>query len=167
MYIKNGDYATRLQGIKPGVNGADDTLYLKDTIPTTVLLKGWQAQSSERYRGITLNASMDDVTVQCKLTTNGDYSLHRLFSVVLRYCLKRGRLIFDSYGMQVASFSYTPPMLSDQDEMEYESVCTINCKVTDTWIEKDWITPDDAGKITIELFAHSNQPDTEDVEFTT
>lgn len=150
MFISNGQHTVKLTGILKK-DGTPTTLFVEPELPDGVRLTGWTAKSSEKGRGAVVSASMDDVTVQCKLTTNGDFSIHRLLSIVIRYCLKRGRLIFDKYGMQTPTFSYTPPMLTDQDEHEFESVYTINAKFTDTWIEKEFDLQDSAANIVVNL----------------
>lgn len=162
MFISNGQHTVRLTGILKK-SGEPTTLFLDQELPDNTRLTAWTAKSSEKGRGATVSASMDAVTVQCKLTTNGDFSIHRLMSIVTRYCLKRGRLLFDQYGMQVASFSYTPPMLTEQDEHEFESVYTINAKFTDTWIEKEYDLADSAANVVVSLIVHSEKPSNEDV----
>jgi hypothetical protein len=151
IYVTNGNFKAKLEGMK--VDGSTTTLYLDEDIPTDVSLKGWQAESSDRRKGYRVLASMDEVTVQCKLTTVGDYSIHRLLSIVLRYCLKSRRMLFDSYGLQVATFSYTPPIMTDPDENEFETIHTVNAKITEQWIEEEVPLLDDAAKLEVEVNA--------------
>lgn len=150
MYISALGFQAKLEGILTRDN-EDTILYLDKEVPENVSLVGWSATSSDRRKGAILNASTDDVVIQCKLTTTGDFSVHRLLAIVIRYCLKIGRLKFDEMGLQVATFSYSPPMLTDQDELEYESIFSITGKFTDHWIEREFDAPDDAANIDIGL----------------
>ena len=163
MFISNGQHTVKLTGILKK-DGTPTTLFLEPDLPDNTRLTAWTAQSSEKGKGAVVSASMDSVTVQCKLTTNGDFSIHRLLSIVIRYCLKRGRLIFDKYGMQVPTFSYTPPMLTEQDEHEFESVYTITARFTDTWIEREFDLQDGAANIVVDLCATPTNPQNDIVE---
>lgn len=161
VVVTNGiDYAI-VKGIIVKDN-ADTVLCLDRDLPDNSRLTGWKAQSDTKDRGVVINSSVDDVVVQVKLTTTGDYSLHRLLSVVTRYCLKKNRLMFDSMGMQVATFSYSPPMLTESSDLEFESVLKIEAKMTDSWIEKDFDFPNRASNVEINMIAES--PGEEDVQ---
>lgn len=161
VFIKNGDFISRMDGLK--IEDDAHYIYLKDELPSTVPLKGWQAVSSLPQSGLLMASSMDDVTVQMKLTTTGDYSVHRLLSIVLRYCIKKSRLDFDSYGLQVATFSYSPPALSDEADMHFESVYTITGKSRDLWIEREFDFMDEAANMVVCGTAESESEGNEDV----
>lgn len=150
IFILALGFGARLDGMLVR-EGEDTLLYLDREVPAGTALVGWTATSSPKATGAVLGASIDDCTIQCKLTTTGDYTVHRLLSIVLRYCLKRGRPLFNDLGLQVATFGYSPPVLSDSEEMEFETVYTINAKFTDHWIEREFDAPDQAAQIDTDL----------------
>lgn len=150
MYIRALDFEAKLEGVLVR-EGEDTALYLSQDVPDGTPLVGWSAGSSDKRRGAILSASTDDVSIQCKLTTTGDFSVHRLMAIVIRYCLKRGRPYFDEVGLQVATFGYSPPMLTDQEELEYETVFNITGKFTEHWIDHEFDAPDDAANIDVNL----------------
>lgn len=129
--------AVLLEGI---LKGSPTSLCLNAALPDGVPCKGWSAISSGSHKKYQLSASKDDVRVQCKLTTNGDMSIHRLLSIALRWALKKYRLRFDTYGMIETTFSYTPPVVVDSEQHIFESVYTIDAQFVDHWIEKEWDT---------------------------
>jgi hypothetical protein len=157
LHITNGPFSANLIGTKTNKSGNTE-LYLDTELPTGIALRGWSAQSDVRSRGVKVSASTDDVRVQMTLTTTGDLGVHRLLSIVLRYCLKRGRPFFDKNGLQVATYTYTPPIMSEQSEIEFESTCTIDGKFTDHWIESEFDVPDSAGDIQVNMIAHPISP---------
>jgi hypothetical protein len=166
--LTNGKVTTRVAGILPSPDGIQpDTVLTKDMLVAPVGLQGWKAQSMERAKGIVLNASQDLVTIQLSLSTTGDMGIHRLFQNVTRYCLKRGRLLFDSYGLQVATFSHTPMVASEPNEPEFESTFTIEARYTDAWIEKEFDLPDSTAKLVVDVdavpFTTANGEQTVDV----
>lgn len=149
VILTNGFQTNRISGILVR-DGHPTTICLNDKLPEGASLAGWRAQSQERARGVVAAASMDDVTIQLTLTTHGDPSVHRLLAVVVRACLKRGRLMFDMYGLQKATYSYTPPIVSDQAELEMESQFTIEAIYTDLWVDKEFDLNDSASNILVE-----------------
>jgi len=154
IFLTNGTVTTKMRGILVR-DGYPTTIYLEDKLPEGTSLPGWRAVSSPRGKGIVCSASTDTVTVQMTLTTTGELSIHRLLSVVLRYCLKRGRMTFESYGMQVPTYSYTTPIVSDQAELEMESTYTIESKYTDLWIDKEFDLQDQAANVSVGTIAQS------------
>jgi hypothetical protein len=163
VFIANGTEIFKLEGIVAKA-GKPTVLCLDREIPEGTSLKGWRACSDDRKKGYVINASIDDITIQLKLSTNGDFVIHRLLVILLRYCIKSRRMEFDNYGIQVASVNFSPPMLTDPDEMEFESVFTLSAKFTDHWIEKEFDLPDAAAKIDIGLIASSVDEENQDVE---
>lgn len=152
LVITNGTASAILRGILVR-DGEDTVLCLDRDLPEHSRLTGWKAMSDDTTKGYIVHSSMDDVRVQIKLTTTGDYSLHRLLSVVTRYCLKHGRVMFDQMGMQVATFSYTPPIMTENTEFEYESLFTIEAKMTDSWVHEEFFFNDRTADTLISLTA--------------
>ena len=85
---------------------------------------------------------MDTTKVNVSLTTAGDYALHRLLVVLLRYCLKASRLDFENSGMQTPSFSQQPPILVDEAQMIWQTSFIMTAISTDYWINQEFITND-------------------------
>jgi hypothetical protein len=140
LYVKNGSIVRMIRGL--AVKETQVDIYVTESISAGTPIKGWVAQSAETVKGYHINESVDRVRIQCKLQTTGDYSVHRLLSIVVRYCLKSSRLLFDSMGVQVATFSYTPPMPSEMTEMEFETVYTIEGLLKESWVIAEFQTPD-------------------------
>ena len=156
--VTNDQFTSRVTGILPGSSTSPDTIFVADALPADVRLSGWRTQSQRLEKGIICNASTDLVTIQLKLTTTGDMGVHRLLAIVLRYCLKRGRLLFDQYGLQVATFSFTPMAATDETEAEFESTATIEAKYTDLWIEREFDLSDSTKKLVMDLDAVPGEP---------
>jgi hypothetical protein len=148
--------------------GQDTQLVLDAAIQATsdIFSKPWDAASGREDRLYSINSSQDDVQVQMNLQTLGDASVHRLLATVIRYCLKKQRLWFDECGLQVATYSQTPPILTEDGESEFQTVYTIQAKFTDSWIDHEHTLPDPTANIKIEVVAESSVLDEErdDVE---
>jgi len=129
----------KIRGVISGTS--HDTICLETALLEDVSLKGWKVQSAESTKGYLINESQDKVHIQCKLQSTGDYSVHRLLGITMRYCLKSSRLHFDRLGLQVATFAYTPPMPTEQSELEFETVFTIEGLLKEGWIAKEYKTP--------------------------
>lgn len=155
LILKNGDITRIIKGILVR-EGEDTQIFLDKELPKNVKLSGWKVQSDVKESGYVINASTDDVTIQLNLQTLGDYSVHRLLATVIRYCLKKQRLWFDQYGLQVATYSQTPPLLTEENENEFQTVFTINGKFTDSWIVSEVDLPDSTANIDFGLIAHSD-----------
>jgi hypothetical protein len=151
VIVANGKFTARVQGIL--VRDGDDTrLQLDTAIPAGTQYKGWKAQSLPREKGVEILSSMDKVTLQANLMTTGSASVHRLLALVIRYCLKRGRQLFEIYGLQVPTVSYSPLMLTDDGELEYQSVFTIETMVSDSWIHREFDLNDNTKNIVVHPF---------------
>jgi hypothetical protein len=148
VLITNGAFSATLRGINT-TDGQPTRVHLESEIPENTPLNGWRAQSFVREKGIEVHNSMDQVNVQCQLITTGDPSIHRLLSVVLRACLKRGRPTFDKYGMQIATFGYQPIQPSENTEMEFTSVYSVEARFTDSWIYKEFDLADPSANVLV------------------
>ena len=153
IIITNGEYSAVLDGIIDA-----STLCLKEDLPDGLNPKGWKAQTAGSNKIYTVNSSTDSISVQCKLTTHGEPGNHRLLGLVLRAVLKSCRLNFDKIGFQNTRVSYTPMVVTDQTEMEYESVYSIDGVFTDSWIVKEAQGPDSASNIGVETTAVNPEP---------
>lgn len=151
-----------LEGIVEGEG--TQALCLSAALPDGVPAGGWKAVSSGSFKKYALAASKDDTRVQCKLTTNGDLSVHRCLSIALRWALKRYRLRFDEYGMQEMTFSYTPPVVTDDTEHIYESIYTLDSQFTDHWIDKEYDTLPQGTNFGVSATAMNKEEEKEDVK---
>jgi hypothetical protein len=153
VYIRQGDFVATCIGIIPGTPGEETAILLDRDVPAKTSFTGWTSESAPEATGYVVNSSQDDVEVQVTLTTNGDYSIHRLLSIVTRYCLKRGRGLFNQHGMQVASFNQGMPLQNLDNDKLYQTTFTVRAKVTEHWIEKEYRGEDPSGRLDIDLIA--------------
>ena len=144
--VTNGQSFARIKGINKR-DGQDTELVLDGAVQGPY--KGWRSQSLIRQKGAEILSSMDSVTVQIQLLTTGSASVHRLLALAIRYCLKRGRQIFEQYGVQTPTFSYTPMMITDDTELEYQTTFTVEAKVSDSWIHREFNLPDDTKEVVL------------------
>lgn len=167
LVVTDGRDFFRIKSIIPGHPSGDDPkdteIVLDKKIPDGYSLKGWKAQSLPKQTGYEVNASVDKVTVQINLSSSGAASVHRLLSILIRYCLKRGRRYFEHYGLQVPTFSYTPLMLTSPEELIYESTFTIETKVTDTWIAREFELNDNTKNVILGATAVPTDEDDDEV----
>jgi hypothetical protein len=161
LILSNGKEKAKLTGILKKDNSTE--IFIDKELPKNTKLSGWGAYSGIYQKGYLINSSVDTVNVQCNFQSVGDYSVHRLMATIIRACLKKQRLWFDSYGLQVSTFSQTPPILSEEAETEFQTIFTINGKVTDSWIAKEYELPDEAAKIVLEIVADSGDDDKDEV----
>lgn len=130
-----------------GVNNSDSvTVILDRDIPlfeNKPILKGWTFRSKHKSKIATINASGDSVNVGVLLKTTGDIQLHKLFCLVMRYILKKGRVVLESQGLQVATVTQSPPSEegSTQD-IAFTTTFSIKATAFDFWIEKIVSLPD-------------------------
>jgi len=154
LWVTIGNFRSQISGILVG--DATTQILLKGDVPAGTAFRGWSAQTSSVQKQYEIHASIDNTEIQVKLTTAGEYEVHRLMAVALRYVLKQGRSRFDDLGLQVATFSQSFPMLSDQEQLVYETSFGISCKVTDTWIDHEYALPDPAARIDLDFVATEN-----------
>lgn len=159
VVITNGEFSNTVEGIMDA-----STICFRDEFPENISPENWTAQTSGTDRRYVINASTDSVSVQCKLTTHGDPSLHRLMSVILRGIIKSARLDFESIGFQNTKVSYGSMVLTNQDDLTFESVVTIDGIFTDHWILREYDTIDASSNIGIDMTVTSEYEYNEDVE---
>jgi len=151
VIITDGTQMLRLDGVLAR-EGQDTLLYFKPTTPIVdSRLKGWQSQSDQPQTGYEISSSIDAVTIQCKLTTVGDASLHRLLQLCTRYAFKSRRLLLDSYGIQCSTLNYRPIMLEDGEEPMYSSVVSVTAKAPESWISAEYPYPDSAARVDVQV----------------
>lgn len=149
IWLRNGDFKVQVRGVHTQ-KGKDTRILLNSRVPEGTNYKGWVAQSSERRFGYEVHSNIEAVEVNCKLTTSGDYSLHRLMAIVTRYCLKRGRFLFESYGFQAPKISQGMAVLENggQDAPAiFTTVFSVNGKLGEHWIANEFEYGNASGKI--------------------
>lgn len=130
-----------------GFNNSDSvTVILDKDLPIfegKPLLKGWTFKSKHGTRVAVINASGDTVSIGVLLKTTGDIQLHKLFTLVMRYILKKGRMTLESQGLQIATISQSPPSEegSTQD-VAFTTTFSLKATAFDFWIEKKVSLPD-------------------------
>ncbi len=159
LYAVNGNTQVKVKAFQVG--SPNSILHLEEPLPAGTTMKGWKVQTLPSPQAVILNASTDSVSVQMVLYTSGDMDLHRVYCQVVRYCLKRGRAILESYGIQNASFSMQPPLATDDKNLIFRTNFSMQAEETETWIEDD-LTPVDG--VSFETTADSDDPDHEEVE---
>ena len=132
LYFKSGQHSSVINSLYKQDNLV--VLQLKDDLPSGLPLQKCQIMTGSDQTWYMINSSIDTVKANVTLTTAGDHAIHRLMTVVLRYCLKSGRMLFDNYGMQVATFSQQPAMLADDTQLIWQTAFMIDAKITDHWI---------------------------------
>lgn len=152
VILKQGDFLAGVCAIHVK-EGEDTRILLDKDVPPGLPLAGWKAQSSEKITNYTINSSTDDTELVAKLTTTGDYSVHRLMATVVRYCLKSARLLFESYGFQTPRIQQGMPTLADDTQMVYETIFTITGKVTDHWIAHEYQANDPSDSLDVGVTA--------------
>jgi hypothetical protein len=152
MIISHGEFSTSIESMLVR-DGEDTIINLKDALPEGTALRGWKAQSQIRQKGIEYNASAEKVNVSIYLTTSGDASINRMLSTIVRAVLKKGRMTFEQAGMMTPLFSYSPVLLTESNEMEFESTFTIEATMVDAWIEREFWLNDKTTNIDIQATA--------------
>jgi len=101
------------------------------------LLKNWTIKSKHEERVAVVNGSGDSVNVGILLKTTGDIQLHKLFTLVLRYVLKKGRMTLESQGLQIATVTQGAPE-EDGSSQDIVFTTSFNIRATafDFWIDR-------------------------------
>jgi hypothetical protein len=159
VILTNGTAYARLDSVGPARQGYPTQLYLNHKLPVGTRLENWRAQSHPVRTGFSLKGSLEDVRVQAKLRSPGDPSVHRLLAIVIRACLKSGRLLFDSYGLQTPTFSqgYMQP-IEGEGILVCETDFSIDGKLLETWVDHEFTAGDDTVPVDVQVTAVP-QPD--------
>lgn len=130
-----------------GVFNSDSvTVILDSDIPKfegKPLLKGWNFKSRHATRTAVINASGDTVSIGVLMKTAGDIQLHKLFCLIIRYVLKKGRMTLESQGLQIATITQGAP---EEDgggqDVFFSTTFSIRATAFDFWIERKVQSPD-------------------------
>jgi hypothetical protein len=135
-YLEQGDFISRIDLVIPDLENDRARIVCADSIPK-VSLAGWAVTTSPSHRIAILNASGNMATVSIDLKSSGDIETHKLLALVVRYCLKKGRLLMDSEGLQVSTSSQNFPMAYDEEQGIFQTVFTLTGKIWDCWIQDE------------------------------
>jgi hypothetical protein len=125
-------------GVVPTVNGLQ-------------VLQDWEFRSSASGWDVTYGNSGDTVTVRCYVRTAGDIELHRIFTTIIRWCLKRGRQYLEFQNIQSSTIQQSEPSPADPTGGEgFVSTFTVTGIAQDVWVAKRTRIPE---KITMSLAA--------------
>jgi len=130
-----------------GLNNSDSiTVVIDKDLPIfegKPLLRGWSFKSKHGTRVAVINASGDSVNIGVLLKTTGDIQLHKLFTLVMRYILKKGRMTLESQGLQVATITQSPPSEEGgTQDVAFTTTFSIKATAFDFWIDKKVSLPD-------------------------
>jgi hypothetical protein len=153
QFIGNHQFSSVIVGLVK--TASNYMICLRDVVPEGTDLRGWSTFSDVSGVVGDVGQSMDDVQVSLSLLTHGDPSVHRLYSVMTRYILKRSRMQLISYGLYNPTFSYSACQLVDTDLMRFESMISISGLFVDAWIEGERNATDRTSRMTIEWIATS------------
>lgn len=134
-YLVQKDWSSRISLVIPQENDTA-TVVCEDTIPKKTLV-GWKVTTAPSSHTAILNASGNSVTVSIDLKSSGDIEVHKLLALVIRYCLRRGRLLMDENGLQNTISSQNFPIAHDEEQGIYQTVFTLNGKIWDCWIQEE------------------------------
>jgi len=164
VLVTDGTQELRVDGVLAR-EGQDTAIYFKSSTPIAMAaLKGWNSQSGQPRKAYEISSSIDSVNIQCKISTVGDASLHRLAQIIVRYIIKSRRLLLDSQGLQCSTITYSPIILADQEEQLYESVVSIAAKAPESWIGAEY-DMNGEGRIDIQVLIEPEFPSEEDKAF--
>jgi hypothetical protein len=138
----------------------ETVIYLDRKLPKNVPLKGWEAKTLPSVLKAAINGSLNAVSMQMGLFTTGDPELHRVYAQIIRYCLKRGRKLFDEYGIQGVTINQQPPTVASDDGPIFRTVFSVDGTELDTWIETDINPPK---RIGVTISASSENSKLQDV----
>jgi hypothetical protein len=152
VFIRNGSQIYQLRGIRD--DGTETVLYLDRPVDTNLPLVGWVAQSDERAFGCDLGFSADGVEVKCMIQSTGDFQVHRILQIIVRYAIKKNRLNFINHNMQLASVSYSIPNASGDVPNIFTSYVNMRCTCTEHWIQREYALPDRSMGVEVEVVAN-------------
>ena len=130
------------------ISDTETILHLDRSLPDGLPLEGWEAKTLPGPLKAKVNASTNGVSIQMALFTSGDAELHRVYAQVIRYCLKRGRKLFDHYGLQDIDIAQQPPTVASDEGPMFRTMFSVNGVELDTWIEYDINPPE---RLTLDL----------------
>ena len=141
-YLHQKDWSSRIAMMIPQED--DKAMVVCETSVPKKTLMGWQVTTAPSSRTAILNAAGNAVTVSIDLKSSGDIEVHKLLALVVRYCLRRGRLLMDENGLQNTISSQNFPVAYDEEQSIYQTTFSLQGKIWDCWIQQEYddVTPD-------------------------
>lgn len=102
--------------------------------------KDWTLQSSEGNRSFKVNASHEQAQIRLILQSSGGIELHKILSIITRYCIKYSRLYMEGLGLQNLSIAQNVPQLVEDHDMIFESSFSLGGTILDSWISEEYNT---------------------------
>jgi hypothetical protein len=155
MILKNVDYEGKIEYITSDVESGLTTIRSTSELPR--VLGGWRAEISAPIRKVTVNSSLNQVTVFVKVKSSGDVELHKLLCMLTRYCLKYGRMNFENLGLMKSHFGQGMMVLEDPDQSIYASSFTITGEIGDWWIISEDEVPTSYNIVSLEAVRECSQ----------
>jgi hypothetical protein len=121
-------------------------------------LERWEFRAYESGYVVTYGNSTDSVSARVFLRSAGDIEFHKLLRMIVRYCIKSGRQLFEFQNCQMMTMSMGEPQpdFTGESASGFTTVFNLSFKSTDTWIIKKDKLPEKIG------FAIQTYEDSED-----
>jgi hypothetical protein len=121
-------------------------------------LTGWEFRAFASGWQVEYGISTDAVTARLFLRTAGDIELHKLLCMIVRYCLKSGRHLFEFQNCQLSTMGQSEPQpdFSGEAASGFTSVFNLSFRSTDRWIRQRTRLPE---RITFQVQAYSDPDD--------
>jgi hypothetical protein len=155
VLVTNGTVTNQIDYIIDN-GGPTIELHFKDTFPIGTSIANWAAVSSPKTFLYEMQASLDEVTFQVVLHTDGTAEFHRLLATIVRACLKRARETLDGLGYQELVIAQSPLLPVNDPEPEIQTQFTVRGKFLEHWIANEVELPDPNANIRLFLQVHSD-----------
>lgn len=133
MLVVNGEFSASVTSVF--VRDGLTEIYVNKKLPQK--LKGWKIQSIATPKYTQTASSLNSANVMIKMKSSGDIEVHKLLCLVLRYCLRFGRVQLDSLGLQNTKLSQEMTVLEDPDQSIFATSFSISGVIADTWINAE------------------------------
>lgn len=139
MLLVNGDFSATITSVFVR-DGQLTEIYINKKAPQK--LKGWKVQSIAVPKFTRTASSLNSANVMIKMRSSGDIEVHKLICLVIRYCLRFGRLQLDSLGYQTTKLSQEMTVLEDPDQSIFATSFSMTGVIADTWIDAESTGPE-------------------------
>jgi hypothetical protein len=108
-------------------------------------LQQWGFRAYESGYSVTYGMSIDSCSVRLILRSTGDIEFHKLLRMIVRYCLKSGRQLFEFQNCQMMTMGMGEPQpvqTPDDVAVGFITAFSLSFKSVDTWILKKTKLPE-------------------------
>ena len=137
-YLHNGNFKSQIEMTIPG--NTQTQIYIKNVMPNKLV--GWTVKTMSTSCVATINASGNNCTVMIKLKSSGDVEVHKLLCLILRYCLRFGRIYLEGHNLYLSTTNQDMLVLEDESQQIFATVFSMSGKSFDFWIESEHRNPD-------------------------